>query len=440
MFNRKRWLIMLAGLVALAVGLVPAGAQTNTWTATFYNNENLEGNPVLTRFDATPSDNWGYGSPAPQVDADNWSARWAQTRFFDGGRYRFSVQADDGVRVFFDGELIINEWHLATGETYEATLSITQGNHSITIEYFENELLARLNYGLRRVDTVTPIFPGTTVGTVTTDFLNLRNDPSVTSPVLASEFVRLGNEETPGEDITAARATITTPLLNVRDQPDPIEGNVIAQVQRGETYPALRINSPNNWVQILVDGEAGWVNENYVSLINADTLPEIIYDVRATVTAGRLNVRRQPGLTSDVLLKINRGETYPVLGQNAEGTWLQIDVNGTIGWVNDDYVELSNPTPLPVADEVIPDAEAPLVEDNPIVTATPYTVNIRSGPGTQFADIGNMDIGTTARVIGKNPAGNWWKVDYNGIVGWVTAQYTRLQRTADPANIPVVTS
>jgi uncharacterized protein YgiM (DUF1202 family) len=471
-FKTLRGTVPLVGLLLLLIGISPAGAQTGSWTATFYNNENLNGDPVLTRFDATPSDNWGAGSPAPQVNADSWSARWTRTRFFDGGLYRFTVQADDGVRVFVDGDLIINEWHLATGETYNADVSLSEGQHTVTVEYFENELLARLNYGVRRVDTITPIFPGTTVGTITTDFLNLRNEPSITSPVLAllddgevvrvldrtvngdwlevnadgiigwvdSEFVRLGNETTPDEDITAARATVTTPLLNVRDQPDPLEGDVIAQVQRGETYPALRINSANGWVQIQVNNNTGWVNENYVSLINADTLPEIIFDVRATVTAGRLNVRRQPNLTAGVLLKINRGETYPVLGQDVSGEWLQIDVNGTIGWVSDDYVTLTNPTPLPVVDDTPTDTSPPPQVDNPVVTATPYTVNIRSGPGTEFADIGNMDAGTTARVIGQNPAGNWWKVNYNGIVGWVTAQYTRLQRTADPGAIPVVTS
>ncbi len=472
MLNRTRWPLMLIGLVVLVVAITPAAAQSSDWFARFYNNENLDGTPVLTRSDVTPSDNWGIGSPAPAVNTDNWSASWTRGRYFDGGRYRFTVQADDGVRVYVDGQLIIDEWHLATGATYEADLTLTDGEHLVMVEYFENELVARLNYGVRRVDTITPIFPGTTVGTVETAFLNLRNEPGITAPVLAlldngevvrvlnrsadgnwleinadgvigwvdAEFIALGNDDTPPDDITAARATVTTPLLNVRNQPDPIEGAVITQIQRGDTYPALRINSPNGWVQIDVDGQIGWVNENYVSLINADTLPEIIYDVRATVTAGRLNVRQQPTLSSDVLLKINRGEAYAVLGQDASGDWVQIDVNGTIGWVSEDYVTLSNPTPLPVVDNTLPDTAPPPVTTSPIVTATPYTVNIRSGPGTEFADLGNMEAGSTARVIGQNPAGNWWKVNYNGIVGWVTAQYTRLQRTADPVSIPVVTS
>ncbi|MEZ4638095.1 MAG: PA14 domain-containing protein [Caldilineaceae bacterium] len=47
------------------------------------------------------------------VPVDQFSARFERTLNVTGGIYRFSVQADDGVRVWVGGELVIDEWHPA---------------------------------------------------------------------------------------------------------------------------------------------------------------------------------------------------------------------------------------------------------------------------------------------------------------------------------------
>ena len=62
---------------------------------------------------------------------------------------------------------------------------------------------------------------------------------------------------------------------------------------------------------------------------------------KATVTAANLNVRSGPGLDYDVLAVISRDSSYPALGRNEDGSWVEIDVDGTVGWVSAEWVEVA---------------------------------------------------------------------------------------------------
>ena len=50
-------------------------------------------------------------------------------------------------------------------------------------------------------------------------------------------------------------------------------------------------------------------------------------------------------------------------------------------------------------------------------------MNIRSGPGTNYAIAGTVGAGTRLAVTGKNAAGGWWRVDFHGQHGWIFAPY-----------------
>lgn len=76
---------------------------------------------------------------------------------------------------------------------------------------------------------------------------------------------------------------------------------------------------------------------------------------RVIIEDARLNVRAGPGTTYPVIAKALPEEHFVVLGRNEAGDWIQIalpDVDGGIGWVATEYVELSEPvTDLPVRSE-----------------------------------------------------------------------------------------
>ena len=54
--------------------------------------------------------NWGAGSPNQAVPNDNFSAKYQGVFHFETGSYDFTARADDGIRLFIDGKLIIDQW------------------------------------------------------------------------------------------------------------------------------------------------------------------------------------------------------------------------------------------------------------------------------------------------------------------------------------------
>lgn len=129
----------------------PPPPQALNWFAQYYNNRDLAGAPVLERKEQNLSYNWGYSSPAPQVFADNFSARWNRTFNLTGGTYRVSVRVDDGVRVYIDGVLYIDQWQVQAATTYTKDLVISAGNHTVTVEFFEAEGLAEISFSFTKL-------------------------------------------------------------------------------------------------------------------------------------------------------------------------------------------------------------------------------------------------------------------------------------------------
>lgn len=109
-----------------------------TWQATYWNNVNLTGRPVLQRSEADVNDDWGAGSPDPSVQADRFSARWTRYVYFDAGTYRFDATSDDGVRVYVDNVRIINAWFDHAAQTFSGTRALAAGRHLITVYYYED--------------------------------------------------------------------------------------------------------------------------------------------------------------------------------------------------------------------------------------------------------------------------------------------------------------
>jgi PKD repeat protein len=123
------------------------------WKAEYYNNPNLGGSPVLVRNDVRINFDWGSGSPGHGVPADNFSARWSHNISFPAGTYRFHMRVDDGVRLWIDGNLVIDQWHDSAPTTYTADVTLTNGWHSLRVEYYERGGRALAQLAWERLDS-----------------------------------------------------------------------------------------------------------------------------------------------------------------------------------------------------------------------------------------------------------------------------------------------
>lgn len=71
-----------------------------------------------------------------------------------------------------------------------------------------------------------------------------------------------------------------------------------------------------------------------------------------------------------------------------------------------------------------------------VASGTGGSVNVRSGPGTQYTIVGNLAAGGSLPALGQLAGGSWLQVSINGQIGWVAASVTRLD--GDCGSLPVV--
>jgi beta-glucosidase len=116
----------------------------------YFNNQELDGKPALTRTDRHIDFKWGEGSYSADGPVDHFSVRW--TGYFvpkKTGDYNFYSSADDGVRLYIDDRKVIDDWlrHSETLDTYSARLE--SGHHyKIRFEYFEAVGTATAGFGV----------------------------------------------------------------------------------------------------------------------------------------------------------------------------------------------------------------------------------------------------------------------------------------------------
>lgn len=121
----------------------------NRWRGEYFNNIYLRGDSSMVRDDGAGNLglDWADGSPGSTCNmfADRFSARWTRTANFLAARYRFTVNnLDDGVRVYIDGQLIIDRWFDGSG-TYAVDVDVAAGDRIIKVEFYENGGHARAN-------------------------------------------------------------------------------------------------------------------------------------------------------------------------------------------------------------------------------------------------------------------------------------------------------
>jgi mono/diheme cytochrome c family protein len=130
------------------------GTTPNTGTGLrgqYFNNTTLTGAPVLERVEAV-NFGWGTASPGGGVAADQFSVRWSGlVEATATGNFQFRTKVNDGVRLWVNGVLVIDNWSNRTtvAEFTSANIALTKNQrYAITLEYYDNtgQAVARLNW------------------------------------------------------------------------------------------------------------------------------------------------------------------------------------------------------------------------------------------------------------------------------------------------------
>lgn len=109
------------------------------WRGEYFNNRNLEGEPAVVRQDGAINFDWNSGSPHPKITRDNFSVRWTRSIFLDReGLWRFTIQHDDGMRIYVDGKIIYESWVNQSVIYKVRKIPLKAGHRTFTVEYYDH--------------------------------------------------------------------------------------------------------------------------------------------------------------------------------------------------------------------------------------------------------------------------------------------------------------
>jgi uncharacterized repeat protein (TIGR03806 family) len=109
------------------------------------------GLPTLVRIDAFINFNWTSSGPDPRIGKTVYTVRWTgsvQPQFSE--TYTFYATADDGVRLWVNGQELINGWVDEAATTYQGSITLkAQQLYSIEMDYYQNggSAVAELQWG-----------------------------------------------------------------------------------------------------------------------------------------------------------------------------------------------------------------------------------------------------------------------------------------------------
>jgi len=163
--------------------------------------------------------------------------------------------------------------------------------------------------------------------------------------------------------------------------------------------------------------------------------PEAIYGIVNVTTS--LNVRQGPGLQYAKIGSLSPNTRVQILEQGAQ--WHKIKVGEQEGYVSSEYIKIENKEqakpqePGTGQNPTRPEDPAPPPDKRyGIVTAT--ALNIRSGPSTRNHKVGMVVKGTRLTITGQS--NEWYKVEVNGIEGYVHGDYVKLETSTPSDSAP----
>jgi glucose/arabinose dehydrogenase len=122
-------------------GGLPTSCPDGLYRVEYFNNRDLAGDPANVRCEGEIEKRLFDQTPAPGIQADNWSFRATGRFVLPGGTYFFKAHSNDGKRVFVDGQPVIDWWADSQTPTSVSVIGgeirLAAGTHTVVMEYYE---------------------------------------------------------------------------------------------------------------------------------------------------------------------------------------------------------------------------------------------------------------------------------------------------------------
>ena len=237
----------------------------NGLNAEYYENVNLTG-LKLARVDKKIDFDWRLGYPDASISSDRFSIRWSGKiipRYSE--TYTFYVVSDDGVRLWVNNQLIIDDWNDHLEKENSGSIALTAGQkYDIKLEYYENDNIATLRM--------------------------LWSSQSQSKEIIPETQLEASSTTTTVKDTTPPTVLITNPLNNAA-----VSGLMTITVDASDNSGISNVNFKINNIDLGTDS-----SQPYSINLDTTTITNGQYAITVDATDGSNNVA-----SNSVIVNIN---------------------------------------------------------------------------------------------------------------------------------------
>ncbi|MFR6017816.1 MAG: SH3 domain-containing protein [Paraclostridium sordellii] len=222
-----------------------------------------------------------------------------------------------------------------------------------------------------------------------------------------------GNNEGNLQIKSVDHRVVTGNSVNFRKGPGT-NYNSIGKLNKGDRVEYLE--TVGSWIKVKHNSNEGFVYSNYISTSSntGESNEDTSVKSEKQVTGNRVNFRKGPGTSYSIITSLNKGTKVGYISEN--NGWAKISYNGNIGYMSTNY--------LATIDSNSGGNNSGNNEDSTVKSEKQVTgnrVNFRKGPGTNYSVITSLNKGTKVGYISES--NGWAKVNYNGTIGYMSANY-----------------
>lgn len=211
-------------------------------------------------------------------------------------------------------------------------------------------------------------------------------------------------------------------ILYLREGPG-LSYPIITTLKKGDALTS--IEQDGDWFHVKAGSHEGWV-ASWLTAAN-DTKESNKKDDAGKIVVSqvdRLNIRSEPALSAVVLGQLSTGQQANFLQEN--NGWIQIEADGKIGWVSQDYVTINTLETTPSKEETkseeIETSTSSFEEGVQYFTVQVDALNIRKKPDLNARKIDTVKKGQVFKIVDQQ--NNWIQVQLpNDKTGWIYSFY-----------------
>ncbi|MFQ3536737.1 MAG: Ig-like domain-containing protein [Aggregatilineales bacterium] len=318
------------------------------------------------------------------------------------------------------------------------------------------------------VVTFTAAGAGTISETNSTVISNFNSIPAdnQTAATVTVTLRDTNNQPVPGKQVTlranpALASVFIQPPSGTSDANGVVNFSVRASAQGQATFSAEAVDgrvffiTQTATIQFTAPGTRPVVNPQATqvagvgapTLIPPGTISVPTGPLEGMVVAWRLRVRQGPGLEFPILGLLAYGTKVSIVARDARGAWFQIQLENGTAWVSARWVRVSRAVRNRVPVVAAPPGTAPIIplpegvlpqRGEGLGVVNTFLLRVRSGPGTQFQQIGLLREGTEIVIVGVSRDLRWYLFRTAEGTAWTSALFVKLKFVNGSDRLPLL--